>query len=188
MHRVPLAVVSTEAYCCFWGMFAHSLPLSSPLQARVSCTREALRTWHDAAAALAAERRLLHHALMHMTHSRLAAALAGWRTAARDRRQKRQLMQVRRRILYTLPQCCRPHASTRLSSWRLLPGLQRQWHAHPCHLLLATQLVAARLRDRHALRALNRWREYAGERAVLREKARRVVERMLACRLHAALR
>lgn len=52
---------------------------------------------------------------------------------------------------------------------------------------MTTQRVAARLAHRSALRALNRWREYAGERAELRAKAQAVVKHMLLRRLYAGL-
>jgi hypothetical protein len=48
--------------------------------------------------------------------------------------------------------------------------------------------MAARLRKGVALRALNRWREFAAERAELRERAREVLKHMLLRRLYAALR
>lgn len=54
-----------------------------------------LHQWRAAAAHRADARALLRHAVMRMTHAKLAAALAGWREAAAHRKAKREMLQVR---------------------------------------------------------------------------------------------
>lgn len=51
--------------------------------------------------------------------------------------------------------------------------------------LTTPQHVAARLHHRYAMRALNRWREYAAERVELRAKAQAVLKHLLLRRLYA---
>jgi hypothetical protein len=53
-----------------------------------------LHQWRATAAHRADTRALLRHAVMRMAHSKLAAALAGWREAAALQRAKREMLQV----------------------------------------------------------------------------------------------
>jgi len=53
-----------------------------------------LHEWRYAAADRAATRALLRHAVMRMTHAKLAAGFAGWREAAAARKAKREMLQV----------------------------------------------------------------------------------------------